>query len=73
MISSKIPFDSIYAFGARNVILATPGCHPTSIKPVIIARYITSGTLMPNRVAARSIPLSVASFRLAPVPINETG
>ena len=41
------------ATGARNVTCTTPGARPISIAPVIVARFMTSGTLIRAASPAR--------------------
>ena len=39
----------------------------------MVARFMTSGTLIPSSAAARANPLSVAELRSGPVPMTEIG
>jgi hypothetical protein len=59
--------------GALNVTCTTPGWRPISIAPLIVARFITSGTSIDRSSAARFSPLSVALFRSGPEPTTEIG
>ena len=59
--------------GARKVICTTPGWRPISIPPVMVARFITSGTVIERSLAARRSPTSVALFRFGPDPTIEIG
>ena len=59
--------------GARSVTWTTPGARPISIAPVIVARFITSGTDMPSSAPARCRPFCTAAFRSGPVPTTDTG
>src|SRR5699024_244980 len=73
LTNSSKSFFFKYDSGAKYVTVTTPGCRPISIEPLIVARFITSGTVMSKNFDALSIPLFVASFRSAPDPTNETG
>jgi len=64
----KKALSYIYFFGARNVTVTPPGFRPISIAPLMVARFITSGTVISNKFAALYIPFAVASLSVAPVP-----
>lgn len=59
-MSSVNPISFKYLAGAKNVTVTTPGFLPISMEPVMVARFITSGTSIFNTLAARLRPFSVA-------------
>src|SRR5262249_1084668 len=70
---SPMPAWSNSASGVSIVSWTAPGRRAMSTAPLNVERLRTSAWLMPRICDARAMALSVASFKLAPVPMNWTG